>query len=167
MADTPTEKFWRFSLAFYAAPEVQSACLALQDDHGADVNVVLFMLFHGHRGQCLDADAVAAVEAGVAAWRSGVVQPLRALRRRLKAQPYPLSGDAQEAFRSVVKSTELQAEKAQQAHMETLHVTTQPAAPDAAARTNLTLYAAQIGLAADHPALETLLSRLADLPTDV
>jgi len=37
--------FWRFSLRFYSRPGVAAACLALQDEAGADVNLMLFLLF--------------------------------------------------------------------------------------------------------------------------
>ena len=46
-SEKPREEspFWRFSLRFYSRPGVASACLALQDEAGADVNVMLFLLF--------------------------------------------------------------------------------------------------------------------------
>ena len=36
---------WRFSLRFYARDGVAPICLALQDHHGVDVNVLFFLLF--------------------------------------------------------------------------------------------------------------------------
>ena len=36
---------WGFSLAFYASPEAQKALLSLQDNEGADVNLLLFLLY--------------------------------------------------------------------------------------------------------------------------
>ena len=37
--------FWGFSLRIYARQDVPQACLALQDEGGADVNLVLFLLY--------------------------------------------------------------------------------------------------------------------------
>src|SRR6202000_1576818 len=44
---TGESRFWTFSLAVYADPAVQRECLALQDDHGVDVNLLLFCAFVG------------------------------------------------------------------------------------------------------------------------
>jgi uncharacterized protein (TIGR02444 family) len=40
----PDDPFWRFSLDLYGRPGVAPACLALQDEAGADVNLVLYLL---------------------------------------------------------------------------------------------------------------------------
>ncbi len=75
---------WTFSLAHYAKPGVRTACLALQDQHGLDVNVALACLWHERRGGSPlsgeDIEAVlAAVEpARVRAWA------IRRLRRAAK-----------------------------------------------------------------------------------
>jgi uncharacterized protein (TIGR02444 family) len=34
--------FWRFSLSFYGDEQVAEACLLLQDEAAADVNVLLY-----------------------------------------------------------------------------------------------------------------------------
>lgn len=36
---------WTFSQRFYDDPAVQQACLAVQDDHGGDVNLLLCLLW--------------------------------------------------------------------------------------------------------------------------
>ena len=84
------EAFWRFSLALYARPGVAEALIALQDRAGRDVNLMLFALWAGAvRGIRLDTAALAAAEAAIAGLRRDTVEPLRALRRRLKADPDP------------------------------------------------------------------------------
>ncbi len=96
--------FWRFSLEFYAQPGVMPACLALQDQHGLDVNLALFCCWVG---EPLDAAALAEAEALVREWRTQVVQPLRAVRRWLKQRD--------DALRRAVAAQELAAEQRQQA----------------------------------------------------
>ena len=54
--------FWDFSLAFYAMPGVADACLQLQDGCGADVNVLLFLLYRARDGYMLSAAEVPAAE---------------------------------------------------------------------------------------------------------
>ena len=50
---------WEFSLEFYAQPGVASACLALQDRCGVDVNVLLLMCWCGLQGVCIDSASLA------------------------------------------------------------------------------------------------------------
>src|SRR3954466_63486 len=76
--------FWRFSLRFYARSKVSAACLALQDDAGVDVNLLLFLLFLAEHQRKVDAGDIARLDAGVSAWREQVVKRLRDLRRALK-----------------------------------------------------------------------------------
>ena len=76
--------FWRFSLRFYARPEVAAACLELQDKAGVDVNLMLFLLFLAEEKRAVTKDEVARLDARIASWRAQVVIPLRDLRRRLK-----------------------------------------------------------------------------------
>src|SRR3954468_3137554 len=84
------EGFWRFSLALYARPGVAEALIALQDRAGCDVNLILFALWrgaaHGHR---LSHAELVKAEAAIAPLRRDVIEPLRRLRRSLKAERDP------------------------------------------------------------------------------
>ncbi len=42
--------FWTFSLEFYGLPDVAPACLRCQDEAGADVNLILFVLWRAASG---------------------------------------------------------------------------------------------------------------------
>src|SRR5947207_526472 len=96
--DFPPSPFWSFSLAIYRKPGVAEACLALQDRHGLDVNLLLAALFAGTAGTALDEDGWALLEATVGAYHREVVRPLRAARRALK----PLEGGPLDDGRAVV-----------------------------------------------------------------
>jgi uncharacterized protein (TIGR02444 family) len=101
------DAFWSFSLAFYAWPGIAETCLALQDRDGLDVNILLLCCWLGWSGQGqLDRDGLAAVEAGVATWRSEVVERLRTVRRALKGMPNPIAP----GLRQDVQRLELAAE---------------------------------------------------------
>jgi uncharacterized protein (TIGR02444 family) len=110
--------FWRFSLALYGRPGVPPACLAMQDEAGVDVNVLLFVLYLADRGRRLAATDVARIAAMTAAWRADVVRPLRGVRRALKDHPAPFGGPTAEALRARVKRIELEAERIQQETIE-------------------------------------------------
>ena len=105
--------FWRFSLTAYAKPEVAAACLRLQDEHGLDVNLVLFCLWAGSLGLRLDDQRLAAAAAEARAWQRHAVAPLRQVRRWLKANA-AAAGDKAARLRQAVKEQELRAEAIEQ-----------------------------------------------------
>ena len=91
---------WAFSTALWAAPGVAATCLALQEEAGADVNLLLLAAWMGAaRGLDLRGE--------------GVVAPLRAARRAL-----PGGGDpALAGLRRRILDCELAAEQIQQARL--------------------------------------------------
>lgn len=106
--------FWLFSWDLYHRPGVADACLALQDVHGVDVNVVLFCCWAGRCGRVLTDDELAAVNTSSEAWQSDIVRPLRDVRRRLKTQDLAPAEEAA-ALRETIKARELEAERIEQA----------------------------------------------------
>lgn len=89
--DWPSSPLWDYALALYAAPGVQAACLALQDQRGADVNLILFGCWLGACGRRLDADRLTRARDEALAWQTELVRPVRAarwgLKRRLPSLP--------------------------------------------------------------------------------
>ncbi len=147
---TPARSLWDFSIAVYARPGVAPACLALQDRRGVDVNVLLLCCWAGASGRLLSKLDLAAALVAVREWRDEVVQPLRALRRRLKAGVAGIPTDQAEAMRRRVADLELEAERIAQMRLAAspprfaLQV---PAGP-APAFANLECYFDLLGLAA-------------------
>lgn len=80
----PSTPFWTFSLGFYARPEVARACLTLQDDHGADVNLVLLAIWLGRHGYRLSPAVGRRLQRLARQWQRPLITPLRQVRRRLK-----------------------------------------------------------------------------------
>src|SRR5579864_5275025 len=95
-SDTP---FWRFSLAFYRQAGVAEACIALQDDCGVDVNLMLFLLWLAANERQLSAGDVKDLEAAVRDWRNLTIVPIRDARRKLKGAATLIEANKQEAFR--------------------------------------------------------------------
>ncbi|MBC7781781.1 MAG: TIGR02444 family protein, partial [Proteobacteria bacterium] len=127
--DASSDGFWSFSLRLYARPEVPPACLALQDEGGADVNLVLFLLYLADRGRLLDATEIAGLERATRVWRVQVVEPLRNVRRVLKTDVDAFTQARTAAFRDEVKRIELGAEKLEQSTLEALAPATTAGAP--------------------------------------
>lgn len=140
--------FWDFSIDFYARDGVAAACLELQDEAGADVNVVLYLFFLATCARQLDGADVARLDAAVAAWRDEVVRPLRAVRRHLKSAAPPFDRAAA-PLREEIKRSELAAERIEQDTIERLFPAStsgRPAAScDAAIRASLAAYASYRG----------------------
>ena len=62
--------FWRFSLGFYRRAGVADACIALQDEAGVDVNLLLFLLWSATEKKTLSLAAVADLDGLIAPWHA-------------------------------------------------------------------------------------------------
>lgn len=110
--------FWAFSLQVYADPIVAEACLELQDTYDADVNVVLFVLWHGVNHYRFDTRTLEAIDQRIGPWRRQIVQPLRVVRRALREAPESWLQPEAENLRHEIKRGELEAERLQQTMLE-------------------------------------------------
>jgi uncharacterized protein (TIGR02444 family) len=154
--------FWRFSLGFYRQPGVADACIALQEQAGVDVNLLLFLLWHATLKRALSAAEVEELERRIAAWRDATVIPLRTVRRALKSPPALVAAATAELFRTKIKAVELEAERLQQEAMYELARVSPfgrdvPSTQDAA-RANVASYAAIARATFPQSAIETLLA---------
>ena len=140
MAET-ADPFWTFTLGFYGRPGVSPACIALQDRHGCDVNLVLYACWVGlsGRGRLAAADLAQAEETN-APWRNAVIGRLRAARRALKEEDR--SGPVLELYEAA-KAAELAAERIAQRRLQLLapaEAARPPGERAADAAANLALY---------------------------
>ncbi len=110
--------FWRFSLHIYSGTGVPEACLRLQDEHGIDVNVMLYLLFLARCGRRVAPGDLDRIEAIAGEWRESVVRPLREVRRYLKAPHGAFDAELTNGLRNEVKRIELESERLQQFVME-------------------------------------------------
>src|SRR5436853_1579820 len=95
--------FWRFSLRLYRAPGVGDACIALQEEAGVDVNLLLFLLWQATQRRALTAADIKALDETIGGWRDTAVIPLRNLRRALKSSPGLVAPNTAEAFPTPIK----------------------------------------------------------------
>jgi uncharacterized protein (TIGR02444 family) len=145
--DFPPSPFWSFSLAFYSKPGVAEACLALQDRHGIDVNLLLAAVFAGTTGIALGAAEWARLTSEVRLCQEYVIVGLRDARQVLKllGARWPVA----EQLYSPVKASELDAEHLEQLMIEAA-LPPPAAAPDSElARANIMAYLAYCGVALD------------------
>jgi uncharacterized protein (TIGR02444 family) len=103
---------WRFALAVYQRPGVSDACLLLQDRHGCNVPLLLFAAWAGtERGVALTAEEASTAANAVGPWHGEVVEPLRAVRRRLKHGPPPAPDAETAKLRARLQAIEIDAER--------------------------------------------------------
>jgi uncharacterized protein (TIGR02444 family) len=148
-----SEGFWDFSVRTYRTEGVPDACLSLQNDYGADVNMLLYCCWIGacvgkfEEGLFDDASAFSTH------WADNVVRPLRSARTWMKhsgcsAEPIPTESCME--LREEIKSAEFASEKLQQQVLESL-VSDEKRSSDVAEErlrhvvANLTLYAEYSG----------------------
>jgi uncharacterized protein (TIGR02444 family) len=163
--------FWRFSLRLYRAPGVGDACIALQEEAGVDVNLLLFLLWQATQHRALTAADIKALDETTSGWRDTAVIPLRNLRRALKSAPGLVAANTAEAFRTRIKAVELEAERLQQEAMYALAATMplghalgrDATSPVEAARSNVVAYETMRAVAFPKAAVDTVLTALANL----
>jgi uncharacterized protein (TIGR02444 family) len=162
-ADINHSPFWRFSLRFYRRPGVADACIALQDECGVDVNMLLFLLWlAGDKKQLSPLSARAVCEQALL-WRDDVVAPLRAVRRKLKGGSTLVEAATAELFRTKIKGIELESERLEQEALFAMAPRIEINAAesvDAAARANVLAYEEVAARAFTPAAVEILIAAL-------
>jgi len=169
MAEAPTDPstetpLWRFSLDFYRRTGVSDACIALQDGCGADVNLLLFLLWLASDDRQVSVEDVNMLDDNVRDWRNLSIVPIRDLRRKLKGVTTLVAPRRQEAFRNKVKAVELEAERLQQ---EALYQFARSgplgtaAPPATAARANIAAYERVLAVSFPKSAVDVLLGAFA------
>lgn len=163
MHDPATEEFWNFSLALYARSGVAECCLRLQDEAGANVNLLLLCCWTGRRGTVLDARALAGATAAIEDWEAHVLRPLRSLRRAAGIAP---------AEKRRLWAEDLRAEQHEQALLlqwleDSGFGHLRAAAGNAAVRATLRVYGMVLGvpLGRDDPLTVQCLSLISDKPS--
>ena len=150
---------WDWALAAYAREGVSEACLSLQDEYGQNVCLLLFAAWCARTGRRLDDETLEAAADAARAWDQAAVQPLRAVRRRLKSPVPDMEDVTRLAARQAVKAAELAAERGLLSDLEALGPT-----PTGAPSSDPTPALAQAARAwsrvVPRPALETLAGRL-------
>ncbi len=115
MAEFPHHPLWDFSLHVYTSEGVGAACLALQEAHEIDVNVLLYCSWLGAsgRGVLTHAEMEAAL-ATVADWHEEVVRSLRAVRTRMKRGLANAPAELAESLRQRIQKAEIDCEHTEQ-----------------------------------------------------
>ena len=104
--------FWKFSLRFWGLPGAETACLYLQDNMKADVNIVLFCIYAAKNGYIVTHQGLQHIIQETAPWRENVVLPLREVRHHMRT----IKDEDPELYKNI-QAAELGAEKWAQSRM--------------------------------------------------
>ena len=121
---------WDFAVAIYRRPGVEGACLALQDDHGQCVPLLLWRLWALDRP--IDPIGLRRAVELARTWETSVVAPLRSVRRGLRESFPAVADDSRLALRERLGADELQAERVLLESLEQLAIDGEAARADAA-----------------------------------
>lgn len=100
-------ELWAFVTGVYAASGTEKVSLKLQDEFGADVVMVLFLVWLGLGGKQVNLQEMEALRDMAVPWQQAVIGPQRRVRRQLKK----LKGRRAEEKYAAAKSSELAAER--------------------------------------------------------
>ena len=135
---------WSFALSIYNRPAVAEACLHWQDQHQAKVNVLLWLIWLGHRQLAVSESELQQAEATITGWHEQVTRPLRELRRELK--PRAANDADAEKVREQIKTAELAAERYELQQLELSTASLELANKPDALNDNLALYGLRCGV---------------------
>jgi uncharacterized protein (TIGR02444 family) len=155
---TTPESFWNFAVRTYRCEGIPEACLALQNERGADVNVLLFCCWVGATRGEFEIKTFDRMLEFSRAWADRVVRPLRNVRTWMKIEGCPDPAMPVEScmnLRERIKKVELEAERLQENVMQSMvdtipGVTLSVAEQARAATLNLRRYCEAEGIDWDH-----------------
>ena len=141
-----THSFWNFSLEVYSKKGVSDSCIALQESHGVDVNILLFCCWAASVGHpVLSKHEIELLCRSTAEWNQDIIQKLRNVRKSLKIKNYECNKEEVRDLQSQILEVEIKAEQTEQFKlMRTIAVLEDQSVPEIQrinnALENITLY---------------------------
>ena len=102
---------WDFAVGIYQHSSIKAACLQLQDESGADVCVLLAIVWLGKNGRQLTLAEIALLISTVEVWQQKLTLPLRQLRRDIRQFIESESSLDAEPIYQQIKAAELESER--------------------------------------------------------
>lgn len=113
--DSEARRLWDFAVALYDMEGVKQACLSVQARYGLSISTLLGAIWAGAEGQGrLGATDLEIAIRRAVEWHREIIEPMRALRRRLRQHPPAGLEESTERLRRQVPAQELEAERIEQ-----------------------------------------------------
>ena len=150
----PDSDLWIFSTQTYALPDVESTCLQLQDQHDADINIIMYCLWIAEKKHTLDQADIQVLIKTTEPWQKSILKPLRDARKMMKQHIFAMPSDMLEQTVKNLGEMELNAEHMSQLALEkaidfTARDTHDSANPIDCASNNLVNYLQQLNNTTD------------------
>lgn len=157
MISLSADDFWDFSLRFYRNDDVEASCLELQDDYGADVNILILAFYAAsRRARLIGPLSLWAGE--TTQWRDNVIVPIRKGRRALKSEHFQTRVPSLRQFKNSLQAVELEAEKiGQRLLVENAKFEEADIPVPELARSNIETYASELARSLDPDHVDLLL----------
>ena len=145
----PESQLWNYSTQTYQVPEVENACLNLQNNYSADVNILLNCCWLGENQIELSGDDLTALMMASSPWQNSILKPLRNARRMMKQHIIAMPLELIDQTIQNMNEMEINAERMEQQSLEKIiDVDTRQKNQDKSvleiATSNLTLYLTQL-----------------------
>lgn len=113
--DDEARRLWEFAHALYEVESVKQACLSIQARYGLSISLLLGAIWAGANGygRLGATELETAIRRGME-WHREIIEPLRALRRRLRQEPPQGLEHRTEKLRHRLLEQELEAERIEQ-----------------------------------------------------
>lgn len=79
----PKSEFWNYSSQVWLLPNIEKNCLALQNDHEVNINILLYCCWVGDKNLIINDDNLQALLNAVQPWQE-IVEPLRESRKMMQ-----------------------------------------------------------------------------------
>lgn len=113
--DDDAQRLWEFALTLYDVDAVKQACFTIQARYGLSISLLLSTVWAGANGYGrLGATELETAIRRAMEWHREIIEPLRALRRRLRQHPPQGMERRTERLRHRLLEQELEAERIEQ-----------------------------------------------------
>lgn len=114
----PESPFWNYSSQLFQIAEVAEACLAMQNNFDADVNLLLFCCWAGDHHRQLDDTDINNLITASAPWQNAIIKPLREARKLMKNHIIAMPASLHNQTITNLNEMELNAEHMAQLNLE-------------------------------------------------
>ena len=115
--DFPNSEFWDYSTHIWTLPDVEKACLDLQNNHDINVNILMYCCWVADKNLTLNDDDIQALVDTIQPWHI-IIKPLRESRKMMQQQLIAMPKDVQNQTLNDMQDMELNAEHMSQLALE-------------------------------------------------
>lgn len=113
----PNSDFWNYSSQLWTLPGVEKVCLELQNEHQADVNILLYCCWLGDQKRSINSDHIPVLLDALESWLT-IIKPLRESRKLMQQSLIAMPPSMVDQTLNNISEMELNAEHMAQLALE-------------------------------------------------